>query len=1105
METFDFYFFTLTSEQLMTCLKTLQLAGIFIPVVSVVVILQKEQSKGATYLMLANAACSIFNCAYLMILETDNSQALTTAYRMEYVGISLFFFLFILFMMEYQHMRFSRVVSIGWPLFELIEVPQMWMRSSTHIILNEEGQELDQAAQKVSEAVGNTSDAVQNGQRMIGEMGKQWMGNVHISLDERLGMYQVNMDGGVLYYVRYGLIASMLLFLFVYTLCRFIKMKNKTERHNLFHLMLAQGFLLVMLIFSQFADIPFDIMPIASSVVICVMTLSVMVGEFFTVTDQGRDWVFEHTNDVFLIADDAYGYLDANRYAKKLFPVLRRFHKNQELPEEVLQLFQTTEDEVELDGRFYERRLATLYQNEKHKKKIAGYSLILVDVTKQLQLVQEAEAANEAKSAFLSNMSHEIRTPMNAIVGMTEIMLRGDVTEEQEEYLSNIKVSGDALLNIINDILDFSKIESGKMELVEEDYAPMSMISDLGIMFLTRIGEKNVELLYDIDPTLPKTLHGDGLRVRQIIINILNNAVKFTERGYVKLSIKVEDKTEQDLVLAVSIKDSGSGIREEDQKKLFQSFSQVDSRKNHSKEGTGLGLAICRQLVEMMGGQIGVRSTYGQGSEFYFTIRQKISEESPVASLPEEKKTLQIGGAFSNTYLQENFERLVRAYGIEPIAPDVMAKDRPHVDFLFTDTLVYEEHKDAIHGSLLGDKQICVLQNPVQEALRDAKVMVMNKPLYSLNFCQAIRREGQVTYAGTSEALNFKAPEAKILLVDDNKLNLKVAIGLLAPLQMQIDTAENGKQALEMLEAHTYDLVFMDHMMPVMDGVEATRRIREWEKGSQEHEIVIALTADAMSGAKEEFVAAGMDDFVAKPIEIKEICGKLKQYLPEDKIIKTEDVAAEAEEEELPVIEGLNVEEGVHYSGGKKLFLSLLGDYYKLIDTKMKKMQQCLADGMIRDLTIEVHALKNTSRMIGADRLSALFKEMEDLGNANDRKGLEERLPEVLELYTSYKEVLRPYGSLDEANLQETSKEELSRILGQMADAMDDFDLDGVDAAMAELEGYRMPEDLAEDMDALRAAVADVAMEEVMDLCHAMVDKLWEKRKVSGENDEGNV
>lgn len=504
---------------------------------------------------------------------------------------------------------------------------------------------------------------------------------------------------------------------------------------------------------------------------------------------------------------------------------------------------------------FMSCRLATLYQNEKHKKKIAGYSLILVDVTKQLQLVQEAEAANEAKSAFLSNMSHEIRTPMNAIVGMTEIMLRGDVTEEQEEYLSNIKVSGDALLNIINDILDFSKIESGKMELVEEDYAPMSMISDLGIMFLTRIGEKNVELLYDIDPTLPKTLHGDGLRVRQIIINILNNAVKFTEEGFVKLSIRVEECTGQDLVLAMSIRDSGSGIREEDQKKLFQSFSQVDSRKNHSKEGTGLGLAICRQLVEMMGGQIGVRSTYGQGSEFYFTIRQKIAEENPVASLPEEKKTLQIGGAFSNTYLQENFERLVRAYGIEPIAPDVMAKDRPHVDFLFTDTLVYEEHKDAIHGSLLGDKQICVLQNPVQEALRDAKVMVMNKPLYSLNFCQAIRREGQVTYAGTSEVLNFKAPEAKILLVDDNKLNLKVAIGLLAPLQMQIDTAENGKQALEMLEAHTYDLVFMDHMMPVMDGVEATRRIREWEKGSQEHEIVIALTADAMSGAKEEFVA----------------------------------------------------------------------------------------------------------------------------------------------------------------------------------------------------------------------------------------------------------
>ena len=996
METIQFLCFSITTEQLTMILKMIQILGIFIPVISIAVILQKEQSKGATYLMLANAACSIVNCSYLMILEMDNAEALTTAYRMEYVGISLFFFFFILFMMEYQHMRCSRVVSIGWPLFELIEIPQMWMRSATHVSLVNEEAEFVDATKNTSKAltqsvpVGGNGGAelAANGQHIIGEMGKEWMGDMHISLDDRIGMYRVNMDGGLLYDIRYGLIATMLLLILIYTIYRFVKTPNKRERHNLFHLMMAQTFLEIMWLFSRFSDVPFDIVPIASSVAICVMTLSVMVGEFFTVTDQGRNWVFEHTNDVFLIADDAYGYLDANRYAKTLFPELRRYHKNEALPESVLHLFQADTDEVELDGHFYERRVATLYQNEKRKKKVAGYSLILVDVTKQLQLVQAAEEANEAKSAFLSNMSHEIRTPMNAIVGMTEIMLRTDVTKEQAEYLSNIKVSGEALLTIINDILDFSKIESGKMEIVEKDYAPMSMIRELDMMFLTRIGEKNIELLYDIDPDLPKMLHGDGLRVRQIIINMMNNAIKFTESGYVKLSVYVEEKTDADIVLSVRIRDTGSGIREEDQKKLFQSFSQVDSHRNHSKEGTGLGLAICRQLVEMMGGEIGVNSIYGEGSEFYFTIRQKIAEEVPV-----------------------------------------------------------EEHTD---------------------------------------------RKEKETY----DSLNFKAPEAKLLLVDDNKMNLKVAIGLLAPLQMQIDTAENGKQALEMLEAKAYDLVFMDHMMPIMDGVEATRRIRETENMTGAHLTIIALTADAMSGAKEEFMAAGMDDFVAKPIEIKEICSKLRKYLPQKKIVKTEECLVVAEEtDDLPQIEGLDVEAGVHYSGSRALFFNLLGDYYKLIDTKTKKIKQCLADGMIRDLTIEVHALKNTTRMIGAIELSERFKELEALGNANDGKALEEKVPEVLELYAGYKSVLSPYGAVDEASLQEASKDELCRILTQMADAMDGFDLDGVDAAMAELEQYHMPEALSDDMDALRAAVADVAMEEVIAKSHAMAGKIQNEKE----------
>ncbi len=352
---------------------------------------------------------------------------------------------------------------------------------------------------------------------------------------------------------------------------------------------------------------------------------------------------------------------------------------------------------------------------------------------------------------------------------------------------------------------------------------------------------------------------------------------------------------------------------------------------------------------------------------------------------------------------------------------------------------------------------------------------------------------GEMEPVKEEEAKPFIAPKAQILIVEDNEINRKVAVGLLEPLRMQIDLAVNGKEALSMIENRKYDLVFMDHMMPVMDGVEAVQRLRLREDDYSQNLPVIAFTANAMKESEIMLKNAGMNDFLPKPIEYPALCKMVYKWLPQDLIEETTEDTAQNKPVQQPKdkLKGINIAEGIKYSGSEELWKQLMGNFYTLIDAKSRKLQQYLEDGMLREFTIEVHALKSSSRVIGAAVLSERFKQLEELGNQGDEKKIRKMLPDVLELYQSYKSTLKPYGTL-QINKIKVPKEEIILYLEGIQNAIDNFDLDVADEAMQKLEKCVLPESFRSYMESLRVYIADVDMENILQTTKEMLDMLQE-------------
>ncbi len=698
----------------------------------------------------------------------------------------------------------------------------------------------------------------------------------------------------------------------------------------------------------------------------------------------------------------------------------------------------------------------------------------------------DAEKANRSKTSFLANMSHEIRTPMNAVLGMAEMALREDMSQEAREYIHQIKNSGKNLLVIINDILDFSKIESGKMDIVEVTYEPRSALNDLSNIVNTRIDGRDIEFSMDIDNRLPAKLYGDNVRIQQILINLLNNAVKFTKQGQISLTINVEFPKEDTVIINAAIADTGNGIKQEDMGKLFKSFQQVDSKRNRNIEGTGLGLAICSNLLRIMNGSISVESVYNEGSTFRFTLPQKVVARSDeITATNETCCVLLVENPYVKAQLIKDLDRLnIRHSEItEDEIPDIKAG-----------TVIYEsgDLSEKIADFLKNNEnikgiEIAAFNSPEKAQL--ANIKIVRKPVYSFVLYEALGLAEEYVRQSDSESdeLSFTAPEADILIVDDTPVNLTVAVGLLKPLKMRIDTAGGAEEAFDMVRNKKYDLIFMDHMMPKIDGVEATHIIRS-QYPDYANTPIIALTANAVSDARSMFLREGMNDFVAKPIELKEITAKLYKWLPDEKIIISDEntVSENAEQEEIN-IDGLNTQNALKLLGTKELFMSVLETYYKGMDKKAEIIRSHWEAKDYRSYTIEVHSLKSSSRQIGADELADLAASLEAAGNSGDIALIDEKTEQLLSDFLKYKDILAPYFQTDDGERLPCPPEKLSEFLDRITEALEAFDTLLIDEVVEEMSRYSYDnEDLFEK---LRAAAESCDTE----LCTEIIAEWREK------------
>ncbi len=667
----------------------------------------------------------------------------------------------------------------------------------------------------------------------------------------------------------------------------------------------------------------FDFTPVTVTISMALVVIVVWSRRNYDFRHLAAAKVLESLGDGVIVLDDHDRLVSYNSAAAKIFTRLpaHRLGENIRVVEDFREemLNEDTPQSFSIDEQHYESHNKRIVDES---GKIQGCVILILDMTDTETYINEikrvrhqAEKASIAKSEFLANMSHEIRTPMNAIIGLNDIIMEECGDTEIYAHAKDVQSAAKSLLAIINDILDLSKVEAGKMELVYVDYYIKVMADEIIGMMDMAASQRGLILKYECDETIPCRYKGDDGRIKQILINIISNAIKFTKKGYVRVYITGKPGRDADEeMLIFHVEDTGCGIQEKDLGKIFEDFRQVDSKKNRSAEGTGLGLAIVKQLVELMGGTIGVESTYGKGTTVTIMIPQKIVDVRPVSEMPE----------------------------------------IPQSEQKMTDI--------------------------------------------------------------------FTAPGVKVLIVDDNVINRKVARGFLKNYAFDLTEAGSGPEAIELVRSVRYDIIFMDHMMPGMDGIETAEIIRKDCGENGITPVMVALTANAMEGMREHFLECGFQDFIAKPLDRKELNQLLLRWVPE-KYRQRE--SGEGESNPLDPsdfrIDGVDMEVAMkYYSGDEEGFADLLELYFMDGKQKLKLLQELVESDILR-YQIEVHGLKSASANIGAMNVSSMARAQENAAVQGDREFISDQFPALL---AEYETLLANIGQFLEQRRQEAARKE---------------------------------------------------------------------------------